>query len=68
MTKQKKPYKSYTREFKQEAVRLFETTDLLLLEVAMEQGMQGSRGAGHGLPIERWRVSWLVVQPGADPS
>jgi len=40
MAKQKKPYKSYTREFKQEAVRLFETTDLLLLEVAMEQGMQ----------------------------
>jgi hypothetical protein len=27
MMKQKRPYKTYTREFKQEAVRLMETTD-----------------------------------------
>ena len=38
--KQKRPYKTYTREFKQEAVRLMETTDRPAAEVAMELGIR----------------------------
>ena len=38
--KQRKPYKTYTREFKQEAVRLMETTDRPATEVAMELGIR----------------------------
>jgi transposase len=38
--KQRKPYKTYTREFKQEAVRLMETTDRPAAEVAMELGIR----------------------------
>jgi transposase len=36
----RKPYKTYTREFKQEAVRLMETTDKPAAEVAMELGIR----------------------------
>lgn len=38
--KHRKPYKTYTREFKQEAVRLMETTDRPAAEVAMELGIR----------------------------
>ena len=38
--KHRKPYKTYTREFKQEAVRLMETTDRPATEVAMELGIR----------------------------
>jgi transposase-like protein len=38
--KQRKPYKTYTREFKQEAVRLIETTNRPATEVAMELGIR----------------------------
>ena len=38
--KQRKPYKTYTREFKQEAVRLMETTNRPATEVAMELGIR----------------------------
>ena len=38
--KQRRLYKSYTREFKQEAVRLMETTDRPASEVAMELGIR----------------------------
>lgn len=38
--KHRKPYKTYTREFKQEAVRLMETTDKPAAEVAMELGIR----------------------------
>jgi len=38
--KHRKPYKTYTREFKQEAVRLMETTDRSAAEVAMELGIR----------------------------
>ena len=38
--KQRKSYKTYTREFKQEAVRLMETTDRPAAEVAMELGIR----------------------------
>jgi len=40
MMKHRKPYKTYTREFKQEAVRLMETTDRPAAEVAMELGIR----------------------------
>jgi transposase-like protein len=38
--KQRKAYKTYTREFKQEAVRLMETTNRPATEVAMELGIR----------------------------
>ena len=38
--KQKRLYKTYTREFKQEAVRLMETTDRPASEIAMELGIR----------------------------
>ena len=38
--KQRKPYKTYAREFKQEAVRLMETTNRPATEVAMELGIR----------------------------
>ena len=38
--KQRKPYKTYTREFRQEAVQLMETTDRPATEVAMELGIR----------------------------
>ncbi len=38
--KQRKPYKTYTKEFKQEAVRLMESTDKPAAEVAMELGIR----------------------------
>jgi len=40
MMKQKRPYKTYTREFKQEAVRLMETTDRQASEIARELGYE----------------------------
>jgi transposase len=40
MINQRRPYKTYTREFKQEAVRLMETTDHPASEIAMEQGIR----------------------------
>ena len=39
MMKQKRAYKTYTREFKQEAVRLMEATDRPASEIAMELGI-----------------------------
>ena len=36
MTKKRKPYTSYTREFKQEAVRLMEAPDRPAAEIARE--------------------------------
>ena len=38
--KPRKTYKTYTREFKQEAVRLMESTDRPATEVAMELGIR----------------------------
>jgi transposase len=40
MMKQKRPYKTYTREFKQEAVRLMETSNRPASEIAMELGIR----------------------------
>ena len=40
MTKQRRPYKTYTREFKREALRLMETTDRPASEIAMELGIR----------------------------
>jgi transposase len=40
MTRKRKPYKSYTKEFKQEAVRLMEASDRPAAEIAMELGIR----------------------------
>ena len=40
MTRKRKPYKTYTREFKQEAVRLMESSDRTATEIAMELGIR----------------------------
>ena len=40
MNKQRKPYKTYTREFKLEALRLMEETDRRPSDIAMELGIQ----------------------------
>ena len=38
MTSKRKPYKTYTKEFKQEAVRMMEQSDKPATEIAMEHG------------------------------
>ena len=38
--KQRKPYTTYTKEFKQEAVRLMETSDRPAAEIARELGIR----------------------------
>jgi len=38
--KQRKPYTTYTKEFKQEAVRLMETSDRPAAEIAIELGIR----------------------------
>lgn len=40
MTSNRKPYKTYTREFKLEAVRLMETSDRPAIEIARELGLR----------------------------
>ncbi|MDP3743727.1 MAG: transposase [Methylotenera sp.] len=40
MTDKRKPYKTYTREFKIEAVRLMETSERSSTELAMELGIR----------------------------
>jgi len=40
MVSKRKPYKTYTREFKQEAVRLLEESDRPAAELAMELGIR----------------------------
>ena len=40
MNKQRKPYKTYTREFKLEALRLMEETDRRPSDIAMELGIR----------------------------
>ena len=40
MTRKRKPYKTYTREFKLEAVRLMEESDRPVSEIAMELGVR----------------------------
>ncbi len=40
MTRKRKPYKTYTKEFKQEAVRLMEDSDRPASEIAMELGIR----------------------------
>lgn len=40
MTRKRKPYKTYTREFKLEAVRLMQTSGRASSEVAAELGMR----------------------------
>lgn len=40
MPSKRKPYKTYTKEFKQEAVRLMESSDRPAAEIAMELGIR----------------------------
>lgn len=40
MTRKRKPYKTYTKEFKQEAVRLMEASGKPAAEIAMELGIR----------------------------
>ncbi len=40
MTSKRQPYKTFTKEFKQEAVRLFESSDRPAAEIAMELGIR----------------------------
>jgi transposase len=40
MTRKRKPYTSYTREFKREAVRLMEASDRPAAEIARELGVR----------------------------
>jgi transposase len=40
MTSKRKPYKTYTREFKLEAVRIMEESDRPASEIAMELGIR----------------------------
>lgn len=40
MTRKRKPYKTYTREFKQEAVRLMDESDKPASEIALELGIR----------------------------
>jgi transposase len=40
MTRQRKPYQTYTKEFKQEAVRLMIETDRPATEIARELGLR----------------------------
>ena len=40
MTNKRKPYKTYTKEFKLEAIRLMETSDRPASEIAMELGIR----------------------------
>ena len=40
MTKKRQPYKTYTREFKLEAVRMMEESDRPATEIAMELGLR----------------------------
>jgi transposase len=40
MTRKRKPYKTYTKEFKEEAVRLMEASDRPASEIVMELGIR----------------------------
>ncbi len=40
MTKKRKPYQTYTKEFKLEAIRMMEATDRPASEIAMELGIR----------------------------
>ena len=49
MNKQRKPYKTYTREFKLEALRLMEETDRRPSDIAMELGIRRNQ-------LYKWKV------------
>ena len=49
MNKQRKPYKTYTREFKLEALRLMEEADRRPSDIAMELGIRRNQ-------LYKWKV------------
>lgn len=53
MTRKRKPYKTYTKEFKEEAVRLMESSDKPAAEIAMELGIRRNQ-------LYKWREQILV--------
>ncbi len=40
MTRKRKPYKTYTKEFKEEAVHMMDSSDIPAAEIAMELGIR----------------------------
>lgn len=48
MSRKRKPYMTYTREFKREAVRLMEASDRPAAEIAMELGIRRNQ-------LYKWR-------------
>ena len=52
MNRKRKPYKTYTREFKLEAVRLMEESDRPAAEIAMELGIRRNQ-------LYKWREQLL---------
>lgn len=48
MIKKRKPYKTYTKEFKLEAVRMMSATDRSTSEIAMELGIRRNQ-------LYKWR-------------
>jgi len=53
MTRKRKPYKTYTKEFKEEAVRLMESSDKPAAEIAMELGIRRNQ-------LYKWREQILA--------
>jgi len=43
MVKKRKPYQTFTKEFKLEAIRLMETSQRPRSEIAMELGIRGNQ-------------------------
>ena len=50
MTEKRKPYKTYTKAFKLEALRLMETTDRPASEIAMQLGIRRNQ-------LYKWKVN-----------
>ncbi len=58
MTVKRKPYKQYTKEFKEEAVRLMQSSDKPASEVAMELGIRRNQ-------LYKWREQIQAKGEGA---
>ena len=60
MIKKQKPYKTYTREFKLEAIRLMEATDRPASEIAMELGIRRNQ-------LYKWKEQLIKTGDVASP-
>lgn len=52
MNSKRKPYKTYTKEFKLEAIRLMEESDRPASEIAMQLGIRRNQ-------LYKWKGYWL---------